>query len=269
MNGLTEILLQSLHSYLLFYFDFFKSADYLPAGVRPLFFGAVILGVLVPLFKNFRTNVAVNLVSAALLLTLPIALRLTYVINDEAWIHAGRIVGADGYLCAFSFCVLLQCQRLRFLVRGLTISIVYIFFLVAIQESHTAALRNIFEIEKMGRITARIEQAAPDLFTRSYHLVVVGELPFDGFATRKFRNSTYSSQFQTEPFAAYRQPEMINFFLGRSALGYPTESERQNAVYALGQHHAWPAPDSVFVLDNSIVVNLGPYKDMKDVTWAR
>lgn len=143
------------------------------------------------------------------------------------------------------------------------------FCIIAMQENEATALKNTFDVQIMSRIVGRIEQVLPD--RNSHALVVIGGTPF-AYERRVLLHPErpFRPHLASPAFAAYRQADMANFFLGRPLLQHPTEAQVARAKAAAELVLPWPSGDSVFFLDDDIVVVvLDPPTTGTPTTWPR
>jgi len=229
----------------------------------------VIGGLVSALFKCYRRGPGTFIVSAISIAALPIALQVSYVINDQAWPDVGRILSPHGYLLVS--CVLIMFRELpaaRIFVGSVSSLLAFMFFIGASQEANAATLKSTFDLAKVNRIVARIEGAVPDLYMRQHSIVVIGQLSLNSIhRMKRFANRLYGSQFATEPFINYRQTELLNFYLGKEMIVRPTADQRNLALHVAAARRPWPAPESVFLQGDIIVVLLDRYTAGAPVTW--
>lgn len=253
--------------------NFTTRVDYLPRLL--LFLPALLLvaAVVVLLVQARRRGLAGVLFLVPLIACVPPALQLSYIVNDATWEAAGRILSPHLYLVGFAVVVLMGAGAPGRIAGGTGFTVlIYFFVIVASQETNSAALREAYDTGKVQRIVARIEQTVPDGLATPRSVVVIGELPFQSSegTFKRFPNRLYSPHVTSEPFVGYRQTQILNFYLGRYAIEAPTEAQTASALTAAASHHAWPAPDAVFLSDDgTIVVLLQPYRDGLPVTRKR
>jgi hypothetical protein len=147
--------------------------------------------------------------------------------------------------------------------------LVYYFCIVGIQETNAAALKTIFDLGKINRIVTRVESVVPDLYRQQLPVVVVGELALTQEQTerlKRYPNQLYRAQVTTETFVAYRQVQLLNFFLGRDAVTWPTQTQLDAALVSQQGRRSWPAPESVYEQDGVIVILFESYGPNVPVT---
>lgn len=240
------------------------NAPYLPGSLRLLPVVVVALGTLV-LIAVARSRGPVAVAGVVVLVgAMPLALRAAYLVNHETWRDSGRITFTYGYALLFFLAAGLRWPPLRPAVVAIMGLFVYVFFVLATQESGAAAMKTTYETQRLAWIAARAEDVAGTT-GRPRPLVVVGmypEFPRHQFVPRK----GVIAQMQRPAFASYRQVEMLNFFLGRTAFRKPTSSERAAALRSAEGRQPWPSPDAVYVVDDTVVILLEPFRKGVSVT---
>lgn len=268
-NSLREILGSTFGSYLEVLRYFTVGADYLPRFLRFLPAVGIVLGCLALLHRAYRRQVAAVIVVVVVLLVIPIVLRGSYIINKYSWENVGRMVSANGYALLFFLSLALQVKWMKKLVVGLLVVFLYFFVVVGTQESNAAAIKTIYDLSFINRIVSRIESVAEDLHQKKYALVVAGHYP-DFPRSRYVKSSNRSNQphVRTFAFEVYRQPEILNYFFGRNVLIRPTPAQLEEALASVQGRRPWPAKESVYILDNVIVVVLEEYRADMSRTWS-
>src|SRR5262249_31420864 len=118
-----------------------------------------------------------------------------------------------------------------------------------------AAFKTVYDLSMINRIASRIESVVEDLYQTKHALVVVGRYPT--FARCRYvgnPNSNHQAQVSTFAFTAPRQPWILNYFFGRDVLMRPTPEQVKTAVASAEGRRPWPAKESVYTLDDVIVV---------------
>ncbi len=267
LNSPREMWNQALASYTAFYQRYTTGADYLPHLLRALPKSAILLGGLALLGMAYRRHRIALAMVAGLLLVLPILLRVPHIINQNAWEDAGRIDFVYGYALLLFMACGLRVTGLKTLLTAILGVFLYFFVIVGTQESNAAALKTVYDLNMINRIATRIENATGDLYQKKHALVVLGRYPeFARSKYTKYPNARVHAQ--TFAFAAYRQPEILNYFFGREVLMRPTPSQMESALGSVKGRQPWPATDAVFVLDDIIVVLLQEYYPDIDRTWT-
>ncbi|MBP2322970.1 hypothetical protein JOF56_003355 [Kibdelosporangium banguiense] len=252
--------------------NFTTRVDYLPSLLSFLPALLFVAAVAVLLVRARRRGLAPVILSVLLIACVPPALQLSYIINDETWASVGRILSVHLYLVGFAVIVVMAANTLGRIAVGVGSTVLLYFFVtVASQEANSAALREVYDTAKVQRIVTRIEQVVPDGLASPRPVVVIGELPLQSEQPfKRLPNLLYGAHVNSEPFVAYRQTLILNFFLGRPVIVAPTEAQIASATKAAGTHRAWPASDAVFVTDDGVLtVLLQPYRDGVPVTWKR
>jgi hypothetical protein len=73
-------------------------------------------------------------------------------------------------------------------------------------------------------------------------------------------NSGNVPHVESFAFEAYRQVEILNYLLGRDVLLRPTTAQAAKSLLSTRGRLPWPARESVYVLDDVIVVVLERYQ---------
>ena len=202
INDVGHMLWSAALSYAEVIRDFTSRVDYLPHIFRPLPAAIIIGGIITIVWGGWVTYRLRSLPAVFTLFLLPPALQLSYIINDRTWEAAGRILSPQAYVFAFFLVSLWSHKVTRALAVTVTILMVYFFCIVGSQESNSAEMNMLFDVNKINRIVSRIEDVVPDLYARHWPVVVVGD--FSNVGRRRFtkyRNSLYSSQ-KAHPFTS-------------------------------------------------------------------
>jgi len=269
INSLQEILRSTFGSYLEVLRYFTVGADYLPRFLRFLPALGIAVGCVALLQRAYRRQVMAVIVVALVLLVIPIVLRGSYIINKHSWENWGRMVSANGYALLFFLSLALQVNWMKKLVVGILVAFLYFFVVVGTQESNAAAIKTIYDLNFINRIVSRIESVAEDLPQKKYALVVAGHYPaFPRSRYVKSSNRSNQPHVLTFAFEGYRQPEILNYFFGRNVLTRPTPEQLEAALASVQGRRPWPAKESVYVLDNVIVVVLEEYRANMSRTWS-
>jgi hypothetical protein len=268
LHGMLQALLQAYPETLA---NFTKRVDYMPRRGLYVPFVGIVLGIAALTRRAWHVQKRRAVFTLCLIALFPAALQLSFVLNKFTWQNAGRILSPHAYTLLFFLASAWSLPKWRRLPTLLIAMLVYCFGIVGSQEANTAALKNVFDVAKLNRIAARVESVAPDLYRQQMPLVVVGELELKSEGLlRKFPNGLYRSHFTAaETFAYYRQPEILNFFLGHSAVIRPTKTQVDAAVASMPGRRPWPAPESVYVYNGVIVVLLQSYGPNVPIsTWV-
>jgi hypothetical protein len=131
----------------------------------------------------------------------------------------------------------------------------YCLVIVATQESNAAAFKTVYDLSMINRIASRIETVVEDLYQTKHALVVVGRYPT--FARCRYvrnPNSNNQAHMRTFAFPMPRQPWILNYFFGRDVVLRPTPEQVKAALASAEGRRPWPAKESVYTLDDVIVV---------------
>jgi hypothetical protein len=255
VNSIPEMLRMTLDSYGSFLRSYTVGADYLPRWLRFLPALGIALGSLALLYRAHRRHMAGVVMVAGLLLLIPITMRAFYILNKYSWEDTGRIVPVNGYALLFFVSCALQVPRLRKFVVGMLVVLLYCLVIVATQESNAAAFKTIYDLSMINRIASRIETVVEDLYQTKRALVMVGRYP--PFARCRYvmnPNTGNLAHMRTFAFTAPRQPWILNYFFGRDVLQRPTPEQVKAARASAEGRRPWPAKESVYTLDDVIVV---------------
>lgn len=269
LNSVATMLSAYLNSYRECADYYTRGTDYLPAILRLLPIAVIGVGAVVLTYRAMRRHLLAGIMVLIFISLMPAALRFSYILNSNSWGGAGRIVFAHAYGLLFFLGTMLSAVGLKKLTHGMLILFIYFFAIVGTQQSNAAALKTIYEVNMINRITARIEMAADDLDKQRYALVVVGKYPpFAQSRYSRFSNSGNRNQMQTPAFEAYRHKEILNFMIGRDALERPTPQQIDTAINSARGRRPWPSEESVYLRDGVIVVLLEEWGPNVSTTWA-
>jgi hypothetical protein len=101
VNGVSEAISQIFESFPAFAKYFTVGSDYLPPSLRWLPLAIILLGAASLIFAAWRKDVLSFLAVIFFLGLMPVALRITYIINSHTWANAGRIVYPYGIALLF------------------------------------------------------------------------------------------------------------------------------------------------------------------------
>jgi hypothetical protein len=247
---------------------YFTRADYLPQLLHALPFLGIVLGS-VALMWQVRTKGWFMLCAMLVLLAaFPLVLQLTYIINDMTWRNAGRILTAHAYFVLFFLVSAWALPRLRMASITVLGIMIYFFVIVGVQETSAAALKTVYDLQKLNRIVARME---PLLSPGGIPVVAIGSMRQSRVVERKrsYPNRLYRPNITKDTFAPYRQVAILNFFLGHDLLRVPTRGQVEAAVGSAKGREPWPSPDSVYLHDGVLVILLTEYKPGALTTWSQ
>lgn len=260
LNGLSELMSETYSSYGIIARNFSTQVDYLPSALLFLPLALIILASLTVLTRAFSRGFFAFFMALLMLSLVPIALRVSYILNNQTWENVGRILTPHLYLLAWAYAALATAapwvQRLS---RAGFLLLAYFFIIVAAQESTSAALYDRYNTSRLDRIQNDIAKARATINAASPPLVVIGLTDRSYIdRVRRYANQLYRAGVRSDPFAPFRQIEITNFFIGKDAVSKPTRAQVATALEASKGHPDWPQPGSVFAVDDIVVVKLGP-----------
>ncbi len=269
LNGAAEALQEIRSSYLNTYRYFRYQISGLPAWgfiVPAMAMGLGSLSLMVRIAKVKPSNLLIGVLILALV---PVALHATWIINNEAWRHAGRIQSANGYFLVLLLGCMLRSGQLRATGMGLATIMLYFFCIHATQQTNFILMKSTYESNFINRIATRIEPLMEIRPGRPQGLVVIGSIPKLNIGSYVKYPERSAAITNTETFARYRQVEILNYFLGHDYLRIPKPSEVTQALnLAKMTEGVWPSPQSVKVLDDTIVVIMEKPTSTTSVTWT-
>lgn len=269
LNSLGEVKDQILAVYPTIFAHFTQGTNGIPPSLQWLPAVGIMLGITSVLFNASRKNVVVFLLALIIIALMPITLQASYVINKASWQDTGRIVAASGYFFVFFLGYGTRINALKGLSTGIAMVCLYFFMVLATQQSNAATLKTIYEINLINRIAARAEVILGTQLEPSWALVVAGHYPeFELDKYIRHPNGMDNTHFQTIAFEIYRQPEILNFFMGRKIFRQATQDEMAVVLKSMQNKPSWPASESVYRVNNTLVVLLEPYSPNIPVTWT-
>lgn len=271
INSIPEMIGMTFSSYGTFLRYYTVDSDYLPKLLRFLPALGIFLGCLALLQKAKRNNLAAVALVVILLFLIPIALRTTYIINNNSWEDAGRISFVNGYALLFFLSSALQAGLLNHFVRGILTVFIYFFIVVGTQESNAATFKTIYDLNTINRIASRIETVAEELYQKKYALVVIGYYQkFERSRYVRVPNSRNLPHVSSFAFPAYRQSQILNYFFGKDVFHQPTTAQVKKAIASAQGRRPWPAKESVYVLEDKVIVLvLEKYRPGSPLTWTK
>jgi hypothetical protein len=267
INTRSEVTAQILGSFPAFVKYFTVGSDYLPPLFRWLPLTVILLGVSSLIIASWRKGVSSFFAVIFMLGFIPITLRAAYIINSNTWANVGRIVYPYGFALLFFLLAVVRIKKFKVLYYSAIVLLIYFSMVIVTQETNRAYFKTIFDINKINRIAARIENVVPNLYAKQWPLVVIGDLSMNYKKYRSFPNSGNHPGLDNETFIDYRQTEFLNFFFGRDVLVRPTPDEVDTAIRSSEGRRPWPAPESVYNSDNIVVVMLEKYRRGASITW--
>ena len=186
----------------------------------------------------------------AVVAVIPVALRATYVVNDLAWARPGRILYPFGYCLLFFLARGLKTRLVGVAVAIAGAGLLWSFLAFDTQQVNYAAFKSQRDLWWIGRIA--------DGSSRWPHQSPESRCPWWSWATTPRPRWGSSSagrrgaiQLNTPAFEYYRQPTILNHFLGRKAFRFPTAAELVRARATMLGRRPWPAPESVYLADQT------------------
>ncbi len=224
------------------------------AWIPPLLLGGGVVALLS--FPSRDRRIPAVLLAAILLL--PVAAHASKIINIHTPADSGRFFIAYGYVLMFFLALALQRARIRVLAVPLACLLLWLLFLFAAQQANAAQLKTTYELSMINRILVRVEPLLGERKQGRRPIVVIGRYP--PFRVRDVvrwpSRMDAPHLLRTEAFADYRQPELINFMLGRKLVRSPSPQEKEHAIGAAAAVAPWPSADAVFLDGESVVVAL-------------
>jgi hypothetical protein len=268
INDLHEMLQALLRAYPETLANFTTRVDYVPRVARFVPFLGIVLGIAAVMRRAWNIHKGFAVYALVLIALFPAALQLSFIINKFTWQNAGRSLSPHAYGLLFFLASAWSLPKWRQLPTVLVAILVYSFGILGSQAANSAALKNVFDVAKVNRIVARVESVAPDLYRQQLPMVIIGELDLEPEGRlRKFANRLYGANVITnEAFVYYRQPELLNFFLGHTAVVRPNKLQVDAALASLPGRRPWPAPEAVYMHDGVIVVLLQSYSPSIPIT---
>jgi hypothetical protein len=153
---------------------------------------------------------------------------------------------------------------------GILAVLLYFFVIDGSQEMNAAALKRIYDVEKLNRIVSRIDTVVPELGETPLPIVVIGGLDYGGEQRQRLKSyglKPYYWQDVTETFAPYRRVELLNFFFGHNYVTWPTKAQVDAAVTSVQGRRPWPAPEAVYLQNGVLVMLLQRYEPHR--VWRR
>ncbi|EKD99831.1 MAG: hypothetical protein ACD_22C00169G0001 [uncultured bacterium] len=269
INDLAGIVQQLKGAYSAFVSYFTVESDYLPIKLRWLPLSVTLIGAFLILLASWRKGI-LSVISVLVMLGLiPIALRASFVINSETFAHVGRVVFPYGFALLFFLLYIGSRNSLKNVSYLISVVFIYFFTITVTQETNAAYLKMIFDTNKINRIAQRIEAVLPTLYTTKHTIVIVGKLGLENQKFKQYPNAGNGAHSNSETFANYRQTEILNFYFGRDVVVTPTVNQLDRILPTALARRPWPAPESVYVTEDVLVVLLQEYKPGVLVTWSK
>jgi hypothetical protein len=270
LNSLAQMVTEAKRAFVVVPRQLLGDVPGIPGLVQKLLAAGVVGGIGACLYRAWKQSWFALAISAACLLVIPLSLRSPYILNSHSWSGAGRIMAASAYCISFFIGCGLGMQWFRPFAIGIGAVVSWFFLVLASQQTNALAYKTLFELNQLNRIVDRVEQL-PDLPSQSpVPIVVLGQQPGFPF-THYVRNPVPPSLANTaiRSFEVFRQLEFLNYYVGRTAFRPPTKTELGSALAsaAAGGRPAWPATESVYLHDGTVVVLLSPYREGILATW--
>lgn len=256
INTLTELTNELLSAYSSFVSYYTIDSDYLPLQLRFMPIAIIFIGCLALIYRASRNHISLTPVVSVLLLLVPISLRLSYIINNQTWEYAGRITFVNCYALIFFISSVLHIENLNKFIRFIIGLFLYYFIVIGTQESNAAAIKTVYDLNMINRISSRIESVTPNLYKKKYALVVIGHYPSFDRSRYVKGNSKNAPHVASFAFESYRQTEILNYFFGRDILVRPTNDQMRRTIASAKDRQSYPASDSVYLIDDEIIVVL-------------
>lgn len=273
VNGITEASAAFIQSYLATARFFSGAMGGLPSKIRFLPFAIILAGGAraLMLAGRSRSLPGIAIVIIALFASPP-AICATWIVNDQAW-HPGRLYPAHAYFFLFFLAYLLRWHQARKPAWIGSIVLCWLLINLGSQQVNAIEMKSLYEQAFVQRIASRVETLIPpgNPEGEAQALVVIGELPpFESSKYIRYPTRTASpNALETNAFAAYRQVEILNFFLGYEAVRKPSEIEQKLIANQSRNVKPWPATNSTFRINNVIGVILQPYEPDISITWRQ
>ncbi|MEM6550857.1 MAG: glucosyltransferase domain-containing protein [Planctomycetota bacterium] len=230
----------------------------LPMGI------GLIVGCVALLVASFRNSIQAGICCVLVLLTIPPCIQFSYVINSLTPLDQGRVLPGFAFSLAIFLGLAINANRWAGGLAGLATLIA--FFSAGVQEGSLNSMKTLYETQAINRITDRIEsELSAD---KDHPLIIFGDLTFPQHSYITSPNRPLRPQASNTAFPGYRHVFTINFFLGQNRIIKPTAEQVAIARQSVEERDPWPSEQSVFKLDDAIVVLLQPYSDDLSATWS-
>jgi len=235
-------------------------------AVLPLLF--VLIGFALMLWRALKQDWQLGLLTAVVLLLIPLALHFTWILNRLTPLYGGRFVTAYAYLLVFCLSLLVLVRRIRRVAVVLAGFLFWCYFVLASQMTQAIQIKTVYELGFINRLVTRIEPLLIGDPDKTQPVVVFGHYP-------KFTLHNYVSWpievnlpqlLSTDAFAEFRQVDILNVALGRRALRPPVPTESEQARRAASLVQPWPGSGAVFREGRSVVIVLEPDAPGRSVT---
>lgn len=228
----------------------------------------VLMGSALMLWKALRQGWQAGLLTAGVLLLIPPALHLTWMLNRFTPLDAGRYVTAYAYLLVFSLSQLLLWRHTRKVAVLLAGLLFWCYFVLASQIVQATQIKTAYELSFVNRLVTRIEPLLDGDEENPQPVVVFGRYP--QFPIQQYVSwpllANKSQLLATDAFAEFRQTDILNVVLGRRVLRPPVPAELEQARRAAWKVQPWPSAGAVFREGQSVVVVFEPDRPGGSVT---
>jgi hypothetical protein len=220
------------------------------------------------LWRALKQGWQLGLLTAVVLLLIPLALHLTWILNRLTPLYGGRFVTAYAYLLVFCLSLLVLVRRTRRVAVLLAGLLFWCYFILASQMTQAIQIKTVYELGFINRLVTRIEPLLVGDPGKPQPVVVFGRYP-------KFTLNDYVSWpvevnlpqlLSTDAFAEFRQVDIFNVALGRRVLRPPVPAESEQARRAASLVQPWPGSGAVFREGRSVVIVLEPDGPGRSVT---
>lgn len=269
VNSLAESMKEVIPTYLRFWPMLGSKLGGLPPGLSVLPLFGVGSGACLILARLFLRNYRNGFVALVLVMLIPLALGISYVINNNTWHNAGRITTAFAY-CFVFFCAYgLTNSATKWICGPVLLVSAFFFGILATQTANAAAFKSIYDINFINRIAARVDEFTDRATQQRIPIVVAGHYPaFQNANFIRFPTDGHKAHLFSDAFAPYRQVSMLNFFLGVDVLREPTAAELSQAVAGMVGKPTWPSTGSVYMENGIMAVVLEHPKPGVPLTWT-
>jgi hypothetical protein len=259
-NTPREAIDASLASYGKFIAYFTTGFPGMPHSIQFLPALAMVTGAAVLLVQAWRRGPVIFMWSLIMLGLVPVTLRVAFEINKLTWEGRGRILAVGAYCFVFFLAYGFRMKVARVVNTFVACICLYGFFVLATQETNAAALKTAYEMNFLNRIVTRAEMVMNGPGPKPRPFVVAGHYPPFTSSLYVRHPLTNSAEVHAPAFEVYREREILNFFLGRDAVRLPTEGEVALALESMKGRSPWPSAESVYLVNDILVVLLEAYK---------
>lgn len=246
---------------------FFSKQNFIHPNDYYIPFGTTVFFILISLSSFFNKNICTKQIIIYfvlfffMLFMLLFSMNLVFLITTKAYSTDGRFFGSYAYVLAFFISYLIdnESKIISLLFKSIYIAISVFFIFDNAQYSYRGYMQNKFEYSFVTRIAMRVENIIQP--QKKYKLVVLGNLPWDSIRSKLSRKNNIQfrkviANYDQPGFIHYRRVEYLNFIMGNDIFISPDIKD-----IAIAKTHAlsinnWPSTDSVFIIDDILVVVL-------------